>query len=592
MWQGLTRAMILMLTGWLIYSPAAIAQQDSSKKQTKQQKKEQPERESRKRAERRELDGSVYRNWLEEVGDIILPEELDAFKKLSTNEERESYIEGFWGWRDPTPDTVENETRDEHYRRIAYANERFASGIPGRKTDRGRMYIIWGPPDEIESHPAGGPYRRPEHEGGGDTSVHPFETWRYRHLPGVGSDIVIEFVDPSGSGEYRMTMDPSEKDALANVPGAGLSEMELRGFSSKVDRVTRPDGTRLPLSAFPMPANMSQFARLEQFARVQMPPGHFKPLEQMVLSRILRDEIKFAYRFDFIRITEESVLVPVTLQIPNREMHFELAGGVHAATLNVFVRVSTLTGRVVQTFEDAIRRDLPDSTFRTELEGQSVYQRALPLRSGLYRLDVVIKDVASGDVGTIAERLAVPRFAADQLASSTLILADKIEPVAPGSIGLGPFVLGATKVRPRLGAAFTTADHLGVYLQVYNLALDPITGKPSAAVRYRIGRDGKNAARAQDMRPPGNGTNQQPLGRPRHFAGTENNREPASRDQFVLELTETTEQLGQRGSQLTLEKLLPLGTLPPGGYTIEVEIKDRLTGQSITERGAFTVKQP
>lgn len=551
--QGGRLTLAVLLSGCLVYSPAAFAQQPRDKEQEKkerQARKEAQEREKRAKARDSEL-GKVYKEWLDkEVGYIILDEERDAFKQLSTNEEREQFIEQFWIMRDPTPDTVENETRDEHYRRIAYSNERFASGIPGWKTDRGRIYIIWGPPDEIESHPTGGSYQRPYYEGGGQTSTYPFETWRYRYLEGVGTDIILEFVDPSGSGEYRMTMDPSEKDALLHVPGAGLSDLEQMGMASKVDRFTRSDGTRLPTAAGAMPARMNQFDRLETFAKVQRPPARFKDLEQVVTSRLVRDQIKFSYRFDFMRITEESVLVPITIQIPNRQMTFTNSRGVHSASLNVFARVTTLTGRIVQTFEDVIVRDVPESLFRIELEGQSIYQKAMPLRPGLYRLDVVIKDVASGDVGTIATSLRVPRYEENQLASSTMILADRIEPVPSGNIGLGPFVLGASKVRPRVDEAFTTDDKLGLYLQVYNLKLDETTNRASASINYRISRNDKD----------------------------------------VVNHTETNADLNQHGNQLTLEKLLPLTALEPGKYKVEIKVTDNLTQGFIAQKAEFTVK--
>ena len=208
----------LVVSGSLLGVPGVRAQEKQEPAA-----KEKADKERRKQDEKlkKEL-ATPYKRWLDdEVRYIITDEERSAFLRLSTNEEREQFIEQFWLNRDPTPDTIENETKEEHYRRIAYANERFASGIPGWKTDRGKMYIIWGPPDEIESHPSGGSYERPPEEGGGSTSTYPFEKWRYRYLEGIGNDIILEFVDPSGSGEYRMTMDPSEKDALLMIPGAG-----------------------------------------------------------------------------------------------------------------------------------------------------------------------------------------------------------------------------------------------------------------------------------------------------------------------------------------------------------------------------------
>src|SRR6266853_6338924 len=149
----------------------------------------------------KELD-TPYKKWLqEEVPYIISDEERAAFLQLQTNEEREQFIEAFWQRRDPTPDTVENEFKEEHYRRIAYANEHFAAGVQGWRTDRGRMYIVFGPPDSIDSHPSGGTYYRPQEEGGGSTSTFPFETWRYRYIEGLGNEIEIEFVDDCMCGK-------------------------------------------------------------------------------------------------------------------------------------------------------------------------------------------------------------------------------------------------------------------------------------------------------------------------------------------------------------------------------------------------------
>src|SRR5207253_1418259 len=200
------------------------------------------ERKKRDAKLRKELE-TPYKKWLsEDVGYIITDEERKAFSRLATDEERQNFIEQFWLRRDPTPDTEENEFKEEHYRRIAYANEHYASGIPGWKTDRGRIYIMYGPPDENESHPSGGQYDRPSYEGGGSTTTYPFETWFYRYLPGVGSGVEIEFVDPTGSGEYRIARNPSEKDAMLNVPGAGLTLAEEMGLADKATRVANMNG--------------------------------------------------------------------------------------------------------------------------------------------------------------------------------------------------------------------------------------------------------------------------------------------------------------------------------------------------------------
>src|SRR5205823_2809102 len=194
---------------------------------------------------------SSFKKWLnEDVAYIITDEERGAFKQLSNDEERDSFIEAFWQRRDPTPDTVENEFKEEHYRRMAYANEHFPAGIPGWKTDRGKMYIMYGPPDEIESHPSGGTYERPMDEGGGTTSTFPFEQWRYRYLEGIGQEVIIEFVDNCMCGDYHMTLDRSEKDALKYTPNGGLTMYEQLGMASKGDRFSHGGLEQLGSSPF------------------------------------------------------------------------------------------------------------------------------------------------------------------------------------------------------------------------------------------------------------------------------------------------------------------------------------------------------
>src|SRR5271168_2582895 len=522
--------------------PAPIAHQNLDKEQKKKIKRTL-----------KELD-TPYRQWLnEDVVHIISPDERNAFLQLATNEEREQFIEQFWLRRSGNPDLPDNDFKEEHYRRIAYANEHYASGIPGWKSDRGRMYIIWGPPDEIESHPTGGTYDRPLDEGGGSTSTYPFETWRWRYLEGVGENIILEFVDPTSSGEYHLTSDPSEKDALLHVPGAGLSLLEQQGLASKADRFTRSDGTNLPTSIGGTPASLNEFNRLELFAKVQQPPPvKFKDLEAVVTARLVRDQMKFGWRTDFLKVTNDTVLVPITVQVPNSQLHFRGKDGVYSATINIFGRVTTLTGRIVQTFEESVSRDFPDSLYQRSLKLQSIYQKAVPLRPGLYRLDLVIKDVDSGNVGVVNTRLAVPRYEDEKLEASSLILADQIEHVPAKQIGTGQFVIGSSKVRPKLDADFTTTDKLGIYMQVYNLKPDDKTHKSAATFQYTVKKG----------------------------------------EQQIVQFKETSEEMKQTGDQITIERLLPLATLTPGKYTLVIDATDSLSKQTITRTAEFSVKAP
>ncbi len=549
------RALIATAFSFAIFIPAASAQEAQDPNNppppqtlTKEQRKVQKQK---ARKTLKELDDQ-YKQWLnEDVVYIISPSERNAFLQLDTNEEREQFIEQFWLRRSSNPDLPENDFKEEHYRRIAYANEHYASGIPGWKTDRGRMYIMWGAPDEIDSHPMGGTYDRPMEEGGGSTTTYPWETWRWRYLDGIGENIVLEFVDTTGSGEYHMTMDPSEKDALLHVPGAGLSLLESMGLASKTDRFTRSDGTNLPTAMGGTPASMDEFNRLDLYAKVQKPPDvKFKDLEAIVTARIVRDQLKFMWRTDFMKVTNDTVLVPITIQVPNGQLTFQAKDGVHSATMNVFGRVSTLTGRVVQTFEDPVAKDFPDSLFQQSLKLQSIYQKALPLRPGLYRLDIVIKDVQSGNVGVVNTRLAVPRYADDKLDASTLILADQLQHVPANQIGAGQFVLGSTKVRPRLESDFKTDDRLGIYLQVYNLKPDEKTHKSDATFVYTVKKGAEQ----------------------------------------VMQFKETSAEMKQTGDQVTIERWLPLSTLSPGKYTLEIHATDGISNQTISKSADFTVK--
>jgi GWxTD domain-containing protein len=536
-------SLFLLLTA----GSTAQAQSESDQAPASQMQAKKRERKSAK-----EL-GPAYGSWLkDEVAEIITEDERRAFLQLSTNEERQQFIEIFWERRNPEPDSPVNAYREEHYRRLAYTDEHFSSGIAGRKTDRGRIYILWGPPDEIESHPTGGTYDRPMSQGGGQTTTHPWELWRYRHLEEIGENIEIEFVDPSGTGEYHITMDPCEKDALSHVPGSGPSLSEQFGQSTRAGRFTNSNGTTCPVPLGGVSPGMNEFDNLERNFRVQHAPEHFKDLADKVTSRVVANQLPFEYRTDFMRATSNTVLVPITVQLRNRDLSFQGKQGMQSAVLDLYGRISDPGGRVIQIFEDVISCDFPESLFQYSLGLYSVYQKSVPLRSGLYRLDLVIKDTVSGNVGVMNAALRVPRFDAEKLDASSLVLADQINLVASNQVGGGQFVLGAFTVRPRLSQEFSSTDRLGIYLQLYNLKVDEDWHKTKVAVAYRITRN----------------------------------------QEEVWHGVETPEHLHQGGEQLTIERFLPVNSLAPGRYAIEVTAIDLLTNETIIRTAEFTVKAP
>jgi len=495
-----------------------------------------------------------YRKWLnEDVAYIITDEERSAFKRLQTDEEREQFIEQFWLRRDPTPDTLENEFKEEHYRRIAYANEHYASGIPGWKTDRGRIYITFGPPDEIESHPSGGTYERPPEEGGGTTSTFPFEQWRYRYIEDLGNNIIIEFVDPTMSGEYRMTMDPSEKDALLYVPGAGLTLMEQMGMSDKTQRFNNTDGTHLGVPFGGQTESMNEFNRLEQFAKLQKPPSiKFHDLEALITSKVSFNVLPMRVQVDYFPITDASVLTAFTIQFNNKDLEFKSTEGVQRAAVNILGRVTSMTRRPISNFEETVEVLSPKEMLQDYAKQKSIYQKIIPLVPGTYRFNVVAKDVVAGTVALYELRIDIPRLDPDKLSSSSLVLADVLQKMPTNSIGAGQFVIGDSKVRPRLDDIFKREEKLGIYLKVYNFGADENSHKPEGQVEYVVVKSGSNDT--------------------------------------IIDFTEDLSQMPDASSsQVTIEKILPLKDLAPGQYTIQLKVTDKKNNQVLTPSAKFTV---
>jgi GWxTD domain-containing protein len=495
-----------------------------------------------------------WKKWLnEDVVYIITDEEKQAFKRLKTDEERQQFVEAFWQRRDPTPDTEENEYKEEHYRRIAYANDHYASGIPGWKTDRGMIYIKFGPPDEIDSHPSGGSYQRPYEEGGGETSTYPFEDWRYRYIDGIGTNINIEFVDTTMSGEYHMTSDPTEKDALTYVPGAGLTLAEQMGQADKTQRFQRTDGTHLGTGGQPLPESMNEFSRLEQFAKLQKAPViKFKDLSAVVDSSIRYNTLPMRVRADYIRVTDATVLTNLMIQFKNSDLQYKTKDKISKATVNIYGRITSLTRRPVNWFEDTVSVDLPAEMLQQAMNGSQVYSKTIPLAPGSYRLNVVAKDTVGNTVNNYEMPLVVPHYDEDALGASSVILADDLERVPTKSIGTGQFVIRSTKVRPRIDDVFKRSETMGIYTEFYNLGMDQKTKKPEGNIQYEVVNLADNKT--------------------------------------VLSQTEKLSTIPNASAFLvTVEKKLPLSSLPPGKYQLKLKITDTLKNQTLTPSAPFTV---
>jgi GWxTD domain-containing protein len=493
----------------------------------------------------------AYKDWLDkDVTYIITDEERKAFKKLQTDDERERFIEEFWRRRDPDPDTDENEFKEEYYERIAYANEHFSSGIPGWKSDRGRIWIMYGKPDERESHPMGGQYDRPSYEGGGSTSTYPFETWFYRYIAGVGSGVEIEFVDPTGSGEYRIARNPNEKDAMLMIPGAGLTLSEQLGLSNKADRVAGMGG--IGMSNYQREQD-SPFSRLQLLADLSRPPQvKFNDLANSLTGSpaIEENPLNFDIRVDFFRQSDERVITAFTIQTENKELTFTDSGGLQQARMNIFGKITSVAGRRVGIFEDPVVTTATAQELTDAKDRKSAYQKAVPLAAGTYKVDVIVRDVASGATGIRHVGFTVPKYDPQKLSTSTLVLAAKLESLVDQP-AVGQFVIGQTKVIPNVSGTYRRGQPVGVYMQVYNAGVDQTTLRPSVDVEYALLKDGKELGKqAEDWRG-----------------------------------------MSDSGQRLTLARLIDSRALPPGEYELAIRIRDRVTGQRLSPSAKFTVMQ-
>jgi GWxTD domain-containing protein len=514
---------------------------------------------------RHELTGP-YKTWLnEEVPYIITDDERRSFMSLSNDEEREAFIENFWQRRNPNPDSEENEFREEHYRRIQYANDHYAAGKPGWKTDRGRIYIMWGPADSIDSHPSGGMYERPIEEGGGETSTFPFEVWHYRYLEGIGENVDLEFVDSCQCGDYHYTIDRSEKDALKNVPGAGLTQYEEMNHKGKEDRF---QGTGLEqLGNGPMGAGdqSKEFDRIEMASKIFAPPPvKFGDLDAALdafssTHKLLSGPpFPFDVRTDFVKVTDSMDLVPITIQLRNRDITFVTKDGVSKGVVNILGKVTTIMHKTVQTFEDTVEIEQPAELLEKSLDRKSLYWKSLPLQPGLYRLDIAIKDVNNPDhIGIFGRALNVPTYEDDKLGASSLILADEMNTVSSRQIGSGNFIISNMFIRPRVATGLATPvsfkrnQELNFWMQFYNLTIDDATKSNSATVTYQI-TDGTGAVMLQ--------------------------KEMESKD------------LDAHSDQLTVEKSVSIAGLEPGKYKVTVSVNDAISKQEIAQSASFIVE--
>ncbi len=523
-----TTVRISILVGLLVLAPAALAQPKTSN----------PDPQNKPRKIKPEP-LKAFKVWIDEVEPIITQAEREAWRKLQTDDEREQFIGEFWHLRDLDPDTEENEYRQSYYERVEYANEHFSSGIKGVKTDRGRIYLKYGKPDEVESHPSGGAYNREQAEGGGSTSTYPFERWWYRNLPGR-SDIQIEFVDPTGTGEYRIARNPFEKDALLHIPGAGPEGISQPDYVLAASGFGNPFSPRAKDSAW----DWMDITRLRDEAPAV---NSNSPLDRTHSPLIEDNPFVSAVQISYFKQSDDRVIVAFTVQADNRDLVFRDIGGIQTARLNISGRITSVAERRAGFFEDSVTTTATVTELAEAKERKSAYQKAVPLAPGRYRIDVLVRDIESGAASQSHIGFEVPKFGAN-LTSSSLILASVLEQVSdvPQS---RQFVIGDKKVIPNLAAEYRLGAPIGIYMQIYNAGIDQTTLRPSIDVEYALIKDGKE----------------------------------------ISKQTEDWRGLSTTGDRLTLARLIDSRGLNPGDYSVEVRAHDRVSEAKLVQTAKFKI---
>lgn len=323
------------------------------------------------------------RFWLtEDVVDLISPEERCAFLHLATDRERDQFIEQFWSRRAPDPKSLDNSFKREHYERIVFANEKYGGQVPGWGTDRGRVYVTFGPPDSIESHRAGEKTGRPPGEGV-ESYQYSLERWHYKHFEAVGENIELEFADPSDSGDYRLVMPPEMKDQPIFVPRYNLGRSRLGG-------VTLESAQSIELYVGPAPTPLVQF----------------KDLEAMVVSRIIRDQVRFSRRIEFAKATNATTLARISVYLPSEQRNSPSTDGGPSTGFEVFGRISKPSGWIVETFEHKTALDARSDS----APYQPDCQFTVAITPGTYRLAIAVKNMVTGETGTLNTAMDVPSY--------------------------------------------------------------------------------------------------------------------------------------------------------------------------------------
>ena len=392
----------------------------------------------------------LLRRWPREyVRWIITDTENKRYQSLGTDQERLEFIENFWARRDPFPETPENEYRAEYLERMAFVLRRFAAGKPGWATDRGRIYLLLGPPHYLQPNPMGR-----------YSLERPSEIWTYNNLPipSVPASLDITFVDFKGTGDFEIVSDLESTAPI--VMQFGTAESNLLALAMRRNRLGMED-PRTGLGRFrdvdATRLTMREFDLQQQLIEIQR-PERIVQLEEAVESRASFGRLSLQAAVGVVYTPEGIIRVPVTLAVPYQELTPERGEEELSYRLDYLIRVLDDAGEVVAKREDALTLRLPVSQATQAAAQKLTIEDTLQVRPGTYTLQGVLRDRNRERIGIVEENLEVTARPTDQLFLSSIFLADALIKVAPGS--LKPFQFGSTRVVPSLDRAFDPDDKM------------------------------------------------------------------------------------------------------------------------------------
>jgi GWxTD domain-containing protein len=414
----------------------------------------------------------LSKKWLEEdVVYIISRREKQVFQKLRTEREREIFTEAFWKQRDPTPGTPENEFRVEHYRRISYANRYFGrqSPLPGWKTDRGRITIILGEPNDVQKFDSG-------------QETYPAEIWFYQGKTeaGLPPAFNIVFFKEHGSGEYKL-YSPT-RDGPQALLASYLGDFENVTAAFRKLKELEPALAQVSLSLIPGEES-TNFGRPSLSSdlliqQVESLPG--KLIRDTYAEKFIRykDIIDVEYSANYmdsdslVKVLRASPgLYCVHYSVEPAKLSVSQYGNKYSTTLSLNGILRDPFGKVIHQFDKTLSLEFEeDEMDRIRLQPYAIYD-VFPLIPGSYELSVLLKNEDSKAFTSLERNLAIPPEGTGTWLTP-LILGYQAIKAETGANRFKPFRLGSSEILAQAGRVFLRSDRLILAFQVLGLPQD------------------------------------------------------------------------------------------------------------------------